>query len=74
MNKSKMEKLISCNLKYYMEKQEVTFKQLSEKTGISIPTLERYVRGDIIPNLERCIDISECIKIKIEQIWIIHRH
>lgn len=74
MNKSKMEKLISCNLKYYMETQKVTFKQLSEETGISIKTLQRYSESDIVPNLERCMDISECLKISVDHIWILHRH
>ena len=73
MNKSNVKKVISCKLKYWMDKQGVSFRELSDYTGISIPTLERYVRGDIIPNLERCDDISECLNVKIELIWIIHR-
>lgn len=71
MNKSKIEKRISCNLKYYMEKVGITYPELSERTGISISTLERYGRGEIIPNLERCIDIAECLKIRIDHIWIV---
>ena len=73
MNKSNVKKIISCNLKYYMDKQGISYPTLSEYTGISISTLERYVRGEIIPNLERCMDISECLKIKLDQIWTVHK-
>ena len=73
MNKSNVKKVLSCNLKYYMETQGISFRTLSDHTGISIPTLERYVRGDIVPNLERCMDISDCLNIKIDWIWIFHK-
>ena len=56
-----------------MKKQGVSYLQLSEYTGISIATLERYGRGEIIPNLEKCMDISDCLKIKIDLIWVFHR-
>lgn len=73
MNESKIKKIISCNLKYYMDQQDVSYEHLSQYTGISIKTLQRYVRGEIIPNLERCMDISECLRIRTDQIWIMNK-
>lgn len=69
MNKSKIEKRIICDLKNHMIKQGITYNELSERTGISISTLERYGRGEILPNIERCMDIAECLKVRIDHIW-----
>ena len=66
-------KIINCNLKFYMQQAGVTYPELSRRTGISIKTLQRYARSEVVPNLEKCSDISECLNIRIDLIWVVHR-
>ena len=73
MSQSKINKIIGCNLKYYMKKKGITFVQLEELTGVSYKSLKRYSDGVTLPKLDKAFDIAYCLGVKIDQIWSIFK-
>ena len=73
MSQSKINKIIGCNLKYYMKKKGVTFVQLEELTGVSCKSLKRYSDGVTLPKLDKAFDIAYCLGVKIDQIWSVFK-
>lgn len=50
-------------LRKYMRKQDIEVKHLSERTGISIPSLYRYLNGERLCSLEHTVAI--CIVMRL---------
>ena len=51
----------------------ITLEDLSERTGISIPTIYRYMRGDSIPNLYKAKKLADVLGCDINEFFRISK-
>ena len=53
-----MNNMISKNLKYLRDKNEMTQEQFAEKLGVSRQTIAKWESGDSLPDIEKCVEIA----------------
>ena len=61
MSKFDAKMIFGDNLKKCMEDARITQRELAEETGISQPTISRYINGDQLPSFEAIINMSEVL-------------
>lgn len=66
--------IISFNIKFIREKQEISLQQLSYKTGISTSHLCDIENNNKMPSLIYAILIARALKVKINEIYTIERY
>lgn len=70
--KKKIEAKTGCLLKYYMDENNISYSELSEKTGISVSSLKRYATCKQVPEVNRALLIANILGSNVQQIWTIY--
>lgn len=56
-----MKNMISTNLRYLRNKNNLSQEQFAEKLGVSRQTIAKWENGESLPDIERCAEIAyEC--------------
>ena len=61
-----MKNMISNNLKYLRDKNDLTQEQFAEKLGVSRQTVAKWESGDSLPDIERCSEIAMHFDVSID--------
>ena len=61
-------KSIADNIKYYRKLSKLTQKELAEKTGLSIRTIQGYEHGKYIPKIENVEKIAKALNVYVRDI------
>ena len=56
------------NLKDLLNDSRISQKELSELTGISEPTISRYIAGNMMPTLKNIVSIMEALDCDYEDL------
>jgi len=62
--------MIKSRIKYYLDKNNMTQRELAEKTGMTETSISRYVSGIRIPRATECIEIAKVLGCKAEDLFI----
>ena len=65
-----MNNMISKNLKYLRDKNEMTQEQFAEKLGVSRQTVAKWENGDSLPDIEKCTEIAMMFKVSLDALAI----
>ena len=65
-----MKNMISKNLKYLRDKNEMTQEQFAEKLGVSRQTVAKWENGDSLPDIEKCTEIAMMFKVSLDALAI----
>ena len=65
-----MNNMISNNLKYLRDKNEMTQEQFAEKLGVSRQTIAKWENGESLPDIEKCIQIAMIFKVSLDALAI----
>ena len=55
-------------LKFHREKAGLSQLELSLKTGISQQNINRWERGEVVPNIEFCIRLADFYGITVDEL------
>ena len=61
-----MNNMISKNLKYLRDKNEMTQELFAEKLGVSRQTVAKWENGDSLPDIEKCTEIAMMFKVSLD--------
>lgn len=61
-----MNNIISKNLKFLRNKNEMTQEQFAEKLGVSRQTIAKWENGESLPDIERCMQIAIMFKVSLD--------
>lgn len=56
----------NAKVKKLMEEQRINQKQLSERSGITEPSICRYLKGERIPRIDIIINFAKALNVSIE--------
>lgn len=65
-----MNNMISKNLRYLRDKNEMTQEQFAEKLGVSRQTVAKWENGDSLPDIEKCTEIAMMFKVSLDALAI----
>lgn len=66
-----MNNMISQNLKFLRDKNEMTQEQLAEKLDVSRQTIAKWESGDSFPDIEKCVQIAMAFKVSLDALALL---
>lgn len=63
-----MNNMISSNLRYLRDKNEMTQEQLAEKLGVSRQTVAKWENGESLPDIEKCAVVATMFCVSIDSL------
>lgn len=70
VDEKEMEKAFADCLKSLRKYKKYTLKQVSEGTGIPIPTVQRYENGENVPSIIQAYKLSYFYKIELNDMFL----
>ena len=61
--------MIKNNIKQFLERENMSQRQLAESCKTSEVSISRYVSGDRVPTATMCIKIAKALKCKVEDLY-----
>lgn len=61
-----MKNMISTNLKYIRDNNNLTQEQFAERIGVSRQTIAKWESGDSLPDIEKCVEISMLFRVPLD--------
>lgn len=68
MTELQLMRVIGRNLKDVLDDALMTQKELSDETGISEPTISRYIRGESMPSLKNIMNIAYVMECDLNEL------
>ena len=56
------------SLKEFRLSKKKTLKQLSDETGISFQNLSRWERGEVLPNIDFCVQLAKYYGVTVDEL------
>ncbi len=63
-----MNNMISKNLKFLRDKNEMTQEQFAEKLGVSRQTVAKWENGESLPDIEKCSEMALLFNVSLDML------
>ena len=60
---------IKCNISEFLNKKEMTQRELADAIGTTEVSISRYVTGERIPKVTMCIQMAKVIGCRVEELY-----